>query len=315
MNVAISGVGGFVGSNLARRLCRDGHKVFGISRAQKIQTIAGCLSSISNIFDYEACAKTLLGCDFYLYCAGQAHSKTRRDSSFEVGLYNSNVALAKVHAKLAANSGVKRFVFISSIAVNGVDSGYQPFTPNDKPKPIDVYGRLKLAAENDLIEICKNTKMSLTIIRPPLIYGAGAPGNFRTLCNMLNGRVPLPFGGITDNKRSYVSVDNFVDFVQMAALHNNAKNEIFLVSDGKDLSTAQFIRFVSSGLGVKPTLIRLPDTFLKVGMSVLGRRELYQKLGCNLQVCIDKNIKNLGWKPPHKTSTEMMKLKSGRADA
>lgn len=201
-------------------------------------------------------------------------------------------------ARQAAAAGVKRFVFISSVKVNGeVTSPGRPFTPDDIAAPQDAYGISKMEAEQGLRQIAADTGMEVVIIRPPLVYGPGVKANFAALMRAVQRGWPLPLGAVY-NQRSLVALDNLVDFIITCTTHPLAANQTFLVSDGQDLSTTRLIREMAQAAGVPARLLPVPVPWLRVAARVLGKADSVDRLCCNLQVDISKARTLLGWMPP-----------------
>lgn len=201
-------------------------------------------------------------------------------------------------ARQAAAAGVRRFIFISSIKVNGEGTVLgKPYTAMDTPSPQDPYGISKMEAERGLREIAQQTGMEVVIIRPVLVYGPGVKANFRSMMNWLNKGVPLPLGSI-HNKRSLVSLDNLVDLIVTCIDHPAAANQTFLVSDGDDLSTTEMLRRMGQALGKRARLIPVPAWCLETGAALLGKRAVAQRLCGSLQVDISHTCDTLGWTPP-----------------
>ncbi|MGF6457951.1 UDP-glucose 4-epimerase family protein [Pseudomonas frederiksbergensis] len=208
-------------------------------------------------------------------------------------------------ARRAAESGVKRFIFISSIKVNGESTlPGKPFKADDCPNPLDPYGVSKYEAEEGLKQLSRETGMEVVIIRPPLIYGPGVKANFLTMLNWLSKGIPLPLGAIR-NQRSLVAVANLVSLIVRCLDHPAAANQTFLVSDGEDVSTSQLLRRLAKALGKPALLLALPDSLLMLAASVLGKRAVAQRLCGSLQVDIGKNLELLGWTPPVKMETAL----------
>lgn len=202
-------------------------------------------------------------------------------------------------ASQAAAACVKRFVFLSSIKVNGefTEAG-KPFAADDVPAPEDPYGVSKHEAEQLLRQIAANTCMEVVIIRPPLVYGPGVKANFESMMKWLYRGVPLPLAALTHNRRSLVALDNLVDLIVTCLNHPAAANLTFLVSDGEDLSTAELLKRMGSALGHPARLFYLPPALLKLGATVLNKPGIYQRLGGSLQLDITKTRQLLGWTPP-----------------
>jgi len=197
-------------------------------------------------------------------------------------------------ARQAAQAGVKRFVFLSSVKVNGERGIYSEAAPS---APLDAYGISKSEAELGLRQLAAETGMDIVIVRSPLVYGPGVKANFQTLMHAVGRGIPLPLGAI-HNKRSLVALDNLVDFILTCMQHPAAANETFLVSDGEDLSTTDLIRRLARAMGRPACLIPVPASVLLAGAIMLGRRDMAQRLLASLQVDISKARQLLGWVPP-----------------
>ena len=198
----------------------------------------------------------------------------------------------------AAAAGVKRFVCISSVKVNGEATlPGRPFTPDDIPAPQDPYGVSKMEAEQGLRQLSVDTGMEVVIIRPPLVYGPGVKANFAALMRAVRRGWPLPLGAV-HNQRSLVALDNLVDFIVTCIIHPQAANQTFLVSDGQDLSTTELVRCMAQAAGVSARLLPVPVWALRAGASLLGKGDVVQRLCGNLQVDMSKARSLLGWVPP-----------------
>ena len=200
-------------------------------------------------------------------------------------------------ATQAAAAGVKRFVFISSIKVNGESTvPGRPFTAQQAPAPIDPYGVSKWEAEQQLSQLSAETGMEVVIIRPALVYGPGVKANFLNMMKWLYKGVPLPLGAI-HNKRSIVALDNLVDLIVTCIDHPGAANQTFLVSDGEDISTTELLQRMSQALGKRPRLLPVPAWMLKTAAKALGKQSIAQRLCGSLQVDIAHTRERLGWTP------------------
>ncbi len=197
-------------------------------------------------------------------------------------------------ARQAASAGVGRFIFLSSIKVNG-EAG--AFTESDPPNPSDAYGTSKSEAETGLRAIAAESGMDVVIIRSPLVYGPGVQANFRALMRAVARGIPLPLGAV-DNRRRLVALDNLVDLLVSCTQHRAAANEWFFVSDGEDLSTTQLIRRLARAMNRPARLIPVPAPLLMMGATLLGKRDVAQRLLGSLQVDISKARRLLGWTPP-----------------
>jgi nucleoside-diphosphate-sugar epimerase len=201
-------------------------------------------------------------------------------------------------ARQASVVGVKRFIYISSIGVNGAKSIIgNPFTEADLPQPHNPYALSKWEAEQGLREISTNTGLEVVIIRPPLVYGANSKGNFSSMLRWLRRGVPLPFGAI-NNQRSLVGLDNLCDLIVRCVDHPAAVGKTFMVSDDEDLSTTELLKRTSAAMGIKPKLINIPQHVLELSAYFFAQKELAQRLCGSLQVDISTTKDLLNWKPP-----------------
>lgn len=277
--VFVTGASGFIGRNVIERLRHDRRMYQIIKRNEGLEK--GLDGS---------------GSDVVIHLAARAH-RTKNEVVDPIAEYRRvNVDATLSLAREAAALGVKRFIFISSIGVNG-NINRLPFTENDTPSPSDYYAQSKWEAEQGLWEIQNDTGMELVIIRPPLVYGPNAPGNFGSLIRWIEKGVPLPLGSIK-NQRSLVSVDNLVDLMITCIDHPAAANQMFLAGDGQDLSTTELLQGVATAIGKPSKLIPVPAPILMFAATVLGKRRDAQRLLGSLQVDITKTRDLLGWTPP-----------------
>ena len=201
-------------------------------------------------------------------------------------------------ARQAAVAGVKRFVFISSVKVNGESTPPgRAFTEADAPNPQDAYGQSKYEAEQGLRQLSADTGMEVVVIRPPLVYGAGVKANFAALMRAVQRGWPLPLGAI-HNQRSLVALDNLVDLIVTCLTHPAAANQTFLVSDGEDISTTELLRRMGRAMGCPARLVPVPASWLKLAATLVGKQDMAQRLCSSLQVDIAKTRELLGWRPP-----------------
>jgi nucleoside-diphosphate-sugar epimerase len=212
----------------------------------------------------------------------------------------SNVESTRKIAEHAVKAGVKRFIFLSSLKVNG-ESKFNNYnnkiiTIDDKPNPEDEYARSKLEAENVLLEIAKKTNLEVVIIRLPLVYGYGVKGNLLKLIKLIKIGAPLPFS-LIKNKRSMIGINNLIDMLLICINHPSAVGKTFFVSDGKDLSTQELIHCIASAMGSKVNLFPLPISFLKFAGYIVGKNSEIDRLIGSLQVDISHTSELLNWKP------------------
>ncbi len=260
--------------------------------AQHTLHITGDLSDGA---DFSA---ALTDIDVVIHCAAQAHvMKSSPDQSDDI-YWAANVGGTCNLARQSIAAGVKRFIFISSVKVNGESTTNNlPFSNTSLPAPEDDYGRSKQAAEEGLRSLVVGTGMELVIIRPPLVYGPGVKGNFRSLLTVAEKNLPLPFGAI-NNQRSMVALDNLVDLIMTCITHPHATNQTFLVSDDQDVSTTQLLEKMSCAAGKSPRLLPVPMSWLRLAGKLTGKRAVIERLCGNLQIDISHTKTTLGWQPP-----------------
>ena len=299
MKCLVTGANGFVGRSLCAGLARQGHAVRAAVRSANAWIVGVEPVVVGSISAETDCFAALHGVDAVVHLAARVHvmHDTASDPLAEFRAANVDVTLNL--ARQAAAAGVKRFVFISSVKVNGESTQPgQAFTEADPPDPQDAYGQSKYEAEQGLCQISAQTGMEVVIIRPPLVYGLGVKANFSALMRAVQRGWPLPLGAITHNRRSLVALDNLVDFIVTCITHPAAANQTFLVSDGEDLSTTDLLRRMGRALGKPARLLPVPPALLKLGAALLGKPELAQRLCGSLQVDISKTRQLLGWVPP-----------------
>ena len=233
-----------------------------------------------------------------VHCAARVHVLIEHSVNplYEFRAVNVEGTLAL--ARQAAARGVRRFIFLSSIGVLGNETTDRPFRYDDPPAPHSPYAISKLEAEFALRQLAAETELEVVIIRPPLVYGPEAPGNFATLIKALAVGTPLPLASVTDNRRSFVFVDNLADLIRCSFHHPAAANQTFLVSDDESLSTAALLRRMGEALGRPARLVPVPVTLLQMGAALLGKRDMAQRLCGSLEVNISKTREMLGWAPP-----------------
>jgi len=299
MKVLVTGASGFVGRALCDELLGCGHAVGAALRSRAPESWQGIdtfvVGSIDATTDWRA---AMDGRDVVVHLAARVHvmHDDATDPLAEFSAVNTEGTLNL--AKQAAASGIRRFVFISSIKVNGEYTKCgAPFFADDVPAPIDAYGISKYKAEFGLQRLAEKTGMEVVIIRSPLVYGPGVKANFLSMMSWLKRGVPLPFGAV-HNLRSLVALDNLVDLIAACLEHPAAANQVFLVSDGEDLSTKELLQRMGMALGLRTWLIPVPAFLLEACALLLGKRAFAQRLLGSLQVDISKTRTLLGWTPP-----------------
>ncbi|QGW76523.1 NAD-dependent epimerase/dehydratase family protein [Pseudomonas alkylphenolica] len=302
--VLVTGASGFVGEALVLKLLLD-KKFTPIAAARGTTRLHGVCSVVPFDLTDPKTFPSLDGVQVVVHAAARVHvmHETAVDALIEFRKVNVEGTLRL--ARQAVKSGVRRFIFISSIKVNGESTlPGKPFKADDQPSPQDPYGVSKQEAEEALRQLGHDTGMEVVIIRPVLVYGPGVKANFLSMLNWLNRGVPLPLGAIR-NKRSLVAIQNLVSLIVTCIDHPAAANQVFLVSDGEDLSTTQLLCRLSKALGKPARLLPLPEWMLKLAASMLGKQAVAQRICGSLQVDISKNLELLGWTPPVSSDTAM----------
>ncbi len=297
MKILVTGSTGFMARTLLARLSdTDGLDVTTLSRKSDCWPEAVTCPA-QHLFATADFMDLLDGVNVVVHTAARAHI-LKEDATDPLAEYRKvNVDYTLNVARQAAASGVNRFIFISSIGVHGI-TGEAPFTPTDKVSPEEPYSVSKWEAEQGLVELCKSTSMELVIIRPPLMYGPDAPGNFGRLVRWVSSGMPLPLGAI-DNKRSLISLDNLADLIIACLDHPAAAGKVLLAADGEDVSTTELLRRVANAMGKPARLIPIPESVLKAGAIALGKGTMAKRLLGSLQVDISNTKELLGWTPPY----------------
>lgn len=296
--IIVTGSSGFVGSAVCHRLWLDGVHTEAVMRNKlELPYPALVVGDLATSNGMDCLASSLFPSDVVVHLASRAHVVNEEvlEPIAEYRRINTNVTLEL--AKQAAQAGIKRFIFISSIGVNG-NINTRPFTAEDQPNPAEPYALSKWEAEQGVWQIQQETGMEVVIIRPPLVYGPGAPGNFGSLVRWVEKGIPLPLGAI-HNKRSLVGIDNLVDLIIRCTDHPAAAGQVFLAGDGEDLSTTDLLRGVGKAMGKPARLLPVPAGLLQFGATLLGRKAMAQRLLGSLQVDISKTCELLEWKPPY----------------
>ena len=292
--VLVTGASGFLGQTLSRRLRVDGYLVTALSRHAPTVLAEPWVQ----VQRYEDNATLLAGQDCVVHLAARVHVMNDAVLDPLAEFRAANVDLTLLLAQQAAQAGVRRFIFISSVKVNGEETAAdRPFTAEDTPRPKDPYGVSKMEAEQALRSLAVQTGMEVIIIRPPLVYGPGVRANFEALIRVVAKGIPLPLGAI-QNKRSLVALDNLVDLIACCVDHPKAGGQTFMVSDGEDLSTPGLIRRMAQAMDRPARLIDMPVWFLLLLGKLTGKSGAVQRLCGNLQVDISKTKAVLDWKPP-----------------
>lgn len=301
--VLVTGASGFIGRRFVASLKHAGVDVRAVFRSGEALITAQGFGIAERVMVNDLTAATdwgyaLSGVNIVVHLAARVHvmQESSADALAEFRLVNVEGTLAL--ARQAAAAGVRRFVFMSSIKVNGeVTSPGRPFTAADTPAPADPYGVSKYEAEQGLFKLARSTGLEVVVIRPVLVYGPGVGANFMSMMRWLSREVPLPLGAIK-NRRSMVALDNLVDLTRACLWHPAAANEVFLASDGEDLSTPELLRRTASALGKRARLFDVPAGLLGTSARLMGKGAFAQRLCGSLQADITKTLQLLDWKPP-----------------
>ena len=311
MQILLTGASGFVGSGLIVPLLEQHHSITAAVRVFKTDLDPRVKQSIVSGLSAEQDWQMLLkDQNSVIHLAARVHVMSDPSTDPLAEYRRVNVEGTLNLARQAAAAGVKRFIFISSIKVNGESTTTgMPYTADGPTTPTDPYGISKKEAEQGLRALASETGMEVVIIRPVLVYGPGVRANFLSMMRWLHKGLPLPFGAI-NNRRSLVALDNLVDLIVTCTEHPAAANQTFLVSDGEDLSTTMLLRRMATALGKPARLLPVPSVLLETGATALGRRALAQRLCSSLQVDISKTRELLGWTPP--SSVDQALRKTGK---
>lgn len=298
--VLVTGAGGFVGQSvisslIGKRTIRGALHKNSLSVDCSIKSISYVNTELSAEYNWMS---TLRGVSEIVHCGAKVHAPHKNSVDELTSFRMVNVEGTLQLARQAALAGVKRFIFISSIGVLGDQTFEKPFCEEDSPQPYSPYTTSKFEAELGLRLIEHQSDMEVVIIRPPMVYGKDAPGNFGFLLRFILRGIPLPLAAIVDNRRSFIYVENLVDFICLCLDHPSAAGQTFLVADGQDLSTKEFIKKIASASGVSPRLFPISPATLNWCADFLGRSITIRSLTSSLQIDISKACLMLDWRPP-----------------
>ena len=297
--ILVTGATGFVGRALCAEMQARGEVVVAATRSRPMDAgFSGQSVLVPDLIGGRDWSSVLDGVDSVVHLAARVHVMRDRESDPLAAFRQVNVQGTERLARAASSSGVRRFIYISSIKVNGESTAPgRPFTSLDTPAPRDAYGISKHEAESALLRIAEETGLEVVVIRPPLIYGAGVKANFHSMMQWVQRGVPLPLGAI-GNRRSLVALDNLVDLIAVCLRHPQAPGNTFLASDGEDLSTTDLLRRAAAALGVRARLIPVPAGILRAAAALVGKVDFAGRLLDSLQVDISDTKSILGWSPP-----------------
>lgn len=320
MKILITGATGFVGRSLVKRLLacnlNPNHLVCSV-RNRSIPELENVEQKIIDAIDeHQNWDPFLKDIQVVLHCAARVHVMNEVAAEPLTEFRRINVGGTLRLARQAAESGVRRFVFISSIKVNGEATQLgESFKADDVPAPSDPYSISKMEAEKGLMDLSNQTKMEVVIIRPPLIYGSGVKANFASMMQWLKRGIPLPLGAITTNRRSLVYIENLVDLIITCIDHPKAANQIFLVSDGDDVSTTILCRKIAKALGCQARLFKFTPLLIKLAAKCIGKPELADRLCDSLQIDIVKTKELLNWNPKFSLDEGLIKTVAPMIDS
>jgi len=290
LNCLLTGASGFIGSAVESKILLDS-SISLLSLVRSTNRNSSHIVKIDCITSIGEYKKYLLDIDVVIHCSSLAHKH------FNASEYSKiNVQASLNLAYEAAQAGVKRFIFLSTIGVNG-NANTVPFTEDDVQRPVSLYANSKYQVEAGLFDLSKKSRMEIVIIRPPLVYGPNAPGNFGRLVSFVEKGIPLPLASI-NNIRSFVSLHNLVDLIITCIRHPAAANQVFLVADGHDLSTTEFLVGIALAMDKPSRLFSVPSSLLMIALTLLGKQTVSQQLLGSLQVDISKARDLLAWSPP-----------------
>lgn len=309
--ILITGATGFVGKVLCEHLAQLPFHIQAVVR--RAGRFSKNISVVTLTLDEDTPWESVLSdVDVVIHLAGRAHVMHETSKNPYEAFEAINVKATQHLVKCAAEAGVERFIYLSSVKVCGEHTFEQPFDEKTDLAPEDDYAITKAKAESVIKDLSSECKMDYVIIRPPLVYGANVKANFKRLVSLSKSRMPIPLGGV-QNLRSLIYLGNLIDFIAVCIHHPEAKNQTFFVSDDQDISTSDLIRLLGKAQNVTPKLIAIPNLILKLAIKLI-RPSLYNRLCGNLQVDISKAKTLLGWKPPFSVSEGLNKMLGDACD-
>lgn len=313
MKVLVTGASGFVGRELCRHLCSHGHLVVALVRkpGQLLDRVAET-RLIKDYYDSHELSLAMDGCDAVIHLAGRAHMLQDTASDPLAEFRAVNVGITEALARAAAAKGISRFVFVSSIGVNGNHSDGRPLTESDPPAPHDLYAISKWEAEQKVAEIAGSSGMDFVIARPVLMFGPSAPGNFALLLKLAAKGIPLPFG-LLSKRRNLLSVWNFVDFLRACVEHAGPINDTFVVADTEAVTLPEIFRHLGEGMNKRQYLLPVPGILLATLCKMLGKSAALRKIDAELMVSAEKAARSLNWTRPYSAREALVLTGAGYA--
>jgi len=300
MNIFITGANGFIGTELVKTLLSRGFKLTIISRKKNFSINQNVKQIIGSFSDEKLIDKHLINIECVIHLAAISNIMNENSLDAASKYLKTNYEDTKIFANLCAQKNIKRFIFLSSVKVNGeTTEKYQPFNSNSPYRPSGNYAISKQKAEQELLRISSIADMSVVIIRPPIVYGPNVKGNFNTLISIMKKGIPLPFGSIY-NSRSFLALDNLIDFIILCTNHSrtpSASNEIFHISDGHDISTTELLKEIAAAYKLTCRIFPFPVFLLRFILKIIRKNSVSERLFENLQVSSDKAKTILGWSP------------------
>lgn len=311
MNILVTGANGFIGRELCETLVKRGHFVRAVARDVKdLNVSAGSMEkfSVPGINGQTQWSTALKCIDVVIHLAARVHVMSDDAADPLAAFREVNVEGTMCLAQQAAQAGVRRFIFLSSIKVNGEASPpSRPFRPDDAPAPVDAYGTSKLEGEQAVAGVCAGSEMEFVVIRPSLVYGPGVGGNFRAMLRWMRCGIPLPLGSIT-NRRSLIALDNLIDLCAICVAHPAAANQVFLAADGEDVSTTELLLKIAHAYGRNARLFPLPEVWLRSCGNILGKSGAVDRLLGSLVVDATKTRELLNWRPVISMDAQLRKM-------
>jgi len=302
MRVLVTGASGFVGSALCRELVSAGYPVTAVVRQPLNSGLLSSKRAVVSLEKLDVSPETdwrnaLKGVSVIVHLAAKVHALKDKGFNPPQIYQQTNTQGTLKLARDAVEAEIRRFVYLSSIKVNGEKTDGGPFTERSKSEPFDAYARSKWEAEQGLREIVAESGLELVILRPPLVYGPGVKANFLSLLRLVERNLPMPLGGI-DNRRSLLALDNLIDLLRICIEHPKAAGQTFLVSDGEDISTPDLVQLIAGYMGFKARLFPVPRGLMSLISRLPGKRGAIERLWGSLQVDSTKVCRLLEWQPP-----------------